>query len=315
MTTSSDEPGGDEAGDDERTVARDDERRHPRADVLAAQGIDRPETNSVTTMTTNGTASVSPSFAHSGHQSFVLDRKRSSDWSTPSASAPMSATHSELNRAISATANAGTTSSVRLPGARTPTAGPAMMRTKLTNVVASTHVMVPSAGGERRANAAARSFSAAAWMARPVRERPNQTASAALSATTTAISQSRSTGTGNPATVTAPVGSTVPRRRSSVSYLSAIAAEIVTISPIAPITLASTGAVRSGRDTATSTTAPRAAATASATTTAAHVGNDTSNDGTHGNGSVSRPRSRSSNTYNATVAIAPAAKLMTPVPW
>ena len=39
-------------------------------------GIERPETNSVITMTTNGTASVRPSFAHSGHQSFVLDEEQ-----------------------------------------------------------------------------------------------------------------------------------------------------------------------------------------------------------------------------------------------
>ena len=118
-----DEPGGDEDGDDDgrlrgRITGGIRERMSsPRS------GIDRPETNSVTTMTTNGTASVRPSFAHSGHQSFVLDRKSSSDWSTPSASPPMSPDQIELSRAISATASAGTTSSVRLPGVRTPTAG------------------------------------------------------------------------------------------------------------------------------------------------------------------------------------------------
>ena len=38
-------------------------------------------------------------------------------------------------------------------------------------------------------------------------------------------------------------------------------------------------------------------------------------DGTHGSGSVSWPASRSLNTYSGTVAMAAAAKLMTPVPW
>ena len=40
-----------------------------------------------------------------------------------------------------------------------------MIMMNVTNTVARTHVTIPSVCGDRRANAAARSFSAAAWMA------------------------------------------------------------------------------------------------------------------------------------------------------
>ena len=85
-------------------------------------GIERPSTNSVTTITRNGTASVSPCLPHSGHHDLVLDRNCSSDWTTPRARAPISATHTELSLAIKAAARAGTTSRVRLAGVSTPIA-------------------------------------------------------------------------------------------------------------------------------------------------------------------------------------------------
>src|SRR5690349_6279197 len=112
--------------------------------------------------------------------------------------------------------------------------------------------------------------------------------------------------------------------------------------PTAATTLASTGAVRSGRETSTWTSAPRPAATRRATMTASHVGavpgwNDGNHRGpgsvgrkrvsvngtwidqvfrlAHGMGTLRRPCLSSSYTYNGTVAIAAAAKLITPVPW
>ena len=45
------------------------------------------------------------------------------------------------------------------------------------NTVDRIHVTMPRSCGESRANDAARSFSDAAWMASPVRDRRNQTAS------------------------------------------------------------------------------------------------------------------------------------------
>ena len=67
-------------------------------------------------MTTNGTAFCNPCIAHDGHHERVFDRNTSSACSTPRANAPPSAHHSDWSRAISATASAGTTSSVSPPG-------------------------------------------------------------------------------------------------------------------------------------------------------------------------------------------------------
>ena len=279
-------------------------------------GIERPSTNSVMTITTNGTASSNPCLPHSGHHDLVLDRNCSSDCTTPRARAPISAIHTELSRAIKAAARAGTTRRVRLAGVSTPIAWPAMIMMNVTNTVARTHVTIPRLCGDRRANDAARSFSAAAWMARPVRERRNQNASAAPSTTTSPISHMRSMARLAPPSLTVPLGSTVVVGRASVPYFSDTAACRVSMMPTAATTLASTGAVRSGRDTTICTTAPRIAATPSAIRTETHVGGtEMSNAGNHGSGRCNLPCFRSLYTYSGTVAIAAAAKLMTPVPW
>ena len=185
-------------------------------------GIDRPETNSVITMTTNGTASVSPCFAHSGHQSFVLDRNSSSDWSDAERRARRSsAIHSELSRAISATASAGTTSSVRFPGVRTPIGGPGDDHDEAhehRRQHPRDHAEALRARGGRT-TPPARSPPRPGWRGRSATAEPDRRAPRRAT-TTTPINQSRSTGTGNPATVTVPVGSTGSRRRSSVPYFS-----------------------------------------------------------------------------------------------
>ena len=164
-------------------------------------------------MTMNGRASLRPCLPQLGHHDLVCDSHCSSDCSTPSASAPASAIHSELSLAMSAAASAGTTSKVRLLGEMTPVAGPAMIITKATNTVARTQVVMPSVCGDRRANDAARSFSAAAWMARPVRDRRNQIARPLPSTTTRPISQRRSTATLAPPSLMLPVGRSVARGR------------------------------------------------------------------------------------------------------
>ena len=272
--------------------------------------------NRVTTITRNGTASLRPCLPQPGHQVLALDMNCSSACSAPSASAPSSAIHNELSRAMSAAARAGTTSRVRFAGVSTPTAGPAMIMVKDTSTVASTQVTMPRVWGDSRANAAARSFSAAAWMARPVRERLNQNASAAPSTTTSAVNQSRSTATLAPAILTVPVGSSASSGRGMVPYFRATPACSVNMMPTAATTLASTGAVRSGRETSISISAPSAAATRSAITTDTQVGGGPILiDGSNGMGSVNFPACRSLNTYSGTVATAAAAKLITPVPW
>ena len=82
-----------------------------------------------------------------------------------------------------------------------------------------------------------------------------------------------------------PLGSTVVVGRASVPYFSDSAACSVSMMPTAATTLANTGAVRSGRDTTTWTTAPRTAATTSAMMIETHVGGtEMSNAGSHGTG-------------------------------
>ena len=130
------------------------------------------------------------------------------------------------------------------------------------------------------------------------------------------INHRRSTATLAPPISTVPSGSITSRLRGSVVYFRLRAACSVSMMPTAPTTLASTGAVRSGLETATWTSAPNPAATSSATTTDTHVGGGpTSHDGSHGIGRRSSPSWRKLKTYRGTVAIAAAAKLMTPVPW
>ena len=257
-------------------------------------GIDLPRMKSVPTITRNGTASRRPCLAHSGHHDLVDERNCSSDWATPRARAPASAAVIDRSRAISAAASAGTTSSVRFCGVSTPTPGPAKRRSPAVRTVESTHVTMPSRCGESRANDAARSFSAAAWIARPVRDRRNQTATARPTATVMAINQSRSVGSGASATVTVPVGRIGSSGRAVVPYFIATPACSVSMMPTAATTLASTGALRSGLDTRTSTSAPSAAAAKRAMTTHSHVGGEpTSIDGTQGSGRVNRPWRRS----------------------
>src|SRR6478735_2854443 len=288
----------------------------PTRDVSPRTGIDFPMANNVTTMTMNGSAFFKPYFAHSGHQDRVLDKKTSSAWSAPRANAPPSAHHSDWSRAISATASAGTTSSVSPPAVSTPVAGPARISTSDENTVDRTQVIVPRNVGERRANIAARSSSAAARSARPVTDARAQIARTAPSTATTAISQIRSTGTGKLAMVTVPDGSTELASRDSVPYFKATAADNVVSTPIDATTLATAGAARSGRDTSSSTAAPTAAATASEMSTCTQVGIcPTSHGPRPGSGSVSWPARRSLNTNNDTVAIAAAAKLIVPAPW
>ena len=253
-------------------------------------GILLPNTNSVTTMTRNGTASVSPCLAHSGHQDFVLERNCTSVCTTPRARAPISAAHSELSRAISAAARAGTTSSVRLPGERTPVAGPATIRMNAVNTVDRIHVTRPRTCGESRANDAARSFSDAAWIASPVLDHRNQKARMQPRTTVMPINHRRSTATLAPPISTVPSGNITSRLRGSVPYFKLMAACSVSMMPTAATTLASTGAVRSGLETATCTRAPNPAATKSATKTDTHVGGGpTSHDGSHGIGRRSSP--------------------------
>ena len=129
------------------------------------------------------------------------------------------------------------------------------------------------------------------------------------------MNHSRSTATLAPPISTVPVGSIAVRGRASVPYFSASAACRVSMMPTAAMTLASTGALRSGREIASWTTAPSTAATPKAMRMRTQVGTSMSMDGIHGNGSVSFPASRSLYTYSGTVAITAAAKLMTPVPW
>src|SRR4051794_32370074 len=104
----------------------------------------------------NGTTVVRPCLAQSGHQLLVLARNTNSACTTPRAKAPTSAAPSDSNRPTSATASAGTTRTVRLPGVITPVAGPATIIANDANTVATTHVSIPSADGDSRANDAAR---------------------------------------------------------------------------------------------------------------------------------------------------------------
>ena len=130
-----------------------------------------------------------------------------------------------------------------------------------------------------------------------------------------ATSQSRSVAADTPAILVDPLGSTVGSGRGVLPYFNAIAAWSVSMTPTAATTLASAGAPRNGRDTATSARAPTSAAMTSDASTAVHVGSlPTWTDGIQGRGRVNRPFLRSSYTNRGTVTMLPAAKLMTPVP-
>ena len=121
---------------------------------------------------------------------------------------------------------------------------------------------MPSVCGDRRANDAARSFSAAAWMARPVRDQRNQPASARAEHDDDADEPQAIDGDVGAADLDGAgrqhgVAAAGPRCRTS----GPAPACSVSMMPTAATTLASTGAVRSGLETATWTSAPRAAAT------------------------------------------------------
>ena len=61
-------------------------------------------------MTTNGRASDSPAFAHSGHQALVV-WNTTMDWIMPSTSAALTVTAIDDSRPMSAAARAGTMAS------------------------------------------------------------------------------------------------------------------------------------------------------------------------------------------------------------
>ena len=128
-------------------------------------GNERPETNSTPMTTRNGTASPMPVFAHAGHQVFVPSNV-ASDWIAPSARPAAITTPMYVSRPTSAHASAGTTMSVK-PTAFSPVEGEARMNSSPTTVEEMSQVVAARNCGEKRASDAARSFSAAARVARP----------------------------------------------------------------------------------------------------------------------------------------------------
>ena len=130
-------------------------------------GSERPETNSTAMTIRNGSASPIPVLAHDGHQVFVPSSV-ASDWIAPRARPAAITTPMYVSRPTRAHANAGTTMSVK-PMAFRPVDGVARMKSKATTTEEISHVVAARNCGENLANDAARSFSAAARVARPIR--------------------------------------------------------------------------------------------------------------------------------------------------
>src|SRR4029077_1410175 len=182
----------------------------------------------------------------------------------------------------------------------------------------STQVAAASRCGEYPANAAVRSFSAAAIVANPVLVYRNQAATSAVTIPTTAVSHSRSCGNVSPAIEIESDGMIGATGRDVVPNWRAVSAWKNNRTPTDATTLASTGAWRSGRNTNTWSSTPISAQEPTPMAKADQNGAAPPRSilcGSPTTGITRSPLERSSAyTYVPHIAVAPVAKLITPVP-